>query len=269
MTKKDWVIVRGGGDLATGTIHRLACAGFRVLVLETARPAAIRRQVSFCEAVYEQRITIEGKTGVLIQDVSQAGEIADKGEIPILVDDKGVCISAVNPKVVVDAIMAKCNLGTSMDMAPLTVALGPGFVAGVDVDAVIETSRGHNLGRIIRSGSAKPDTGIPGNIGGYTRERVIHADKAGIIRNLRAIGDIVRAGEEIAYIMDNGQRTYVKASITGILRGLIRDGYAVTPGFKIADIDPRVEEQKNCFTISDKSRCIAGSVLELVCAELI
>lgn len=153
-------------------------------------------------------------------------------------------------------------------MAPLTIALGPGFTAGDDVDLVIETKRGHNLGRIIREGTAAPNTGIPGLIGGYAAERVIHASEAGNFKNLRKIGDIVVEGEKIACIQTEENEIPVIATIPGIIRGLIRDGYPVTKGFKIADIDPRAEEIKNCFTISDKARCIAGSVLEIICANL-
>ena len=168
-----------------------------------------------------------------------------------------------------DAILAKRNLGTRRDMAPLTIALGPGFVAGKDVDAVVETERGHRLGRIIREGSAIPNTGIPGVIGGYGAERVIHAQTAGVFMNVRKIGDLVEKGETIATIRTpEGEEISVTAQIPGILRGLLRSGYPVTPGFKIADIDPRREELSNCFLISDKSRCIAGSVLELVCAQV-
>ena len=167
--------------------------------------------------------------------------------------------------VVVDGILAKRNLGTYKEMAPLTIALGPGFCAGKDVDVVIETKRGHNLGRVIREGEAYPNTGIPGNIGGYTSERVIHSEKRGILKNKKNIGDIVKKGEVIAVIEGEGEETLVRATIDGILRGLIRDGFPVTEGFKIADIDPRKEELENCFTISDKARCIGGSVLEVVC----
>lgn len=153
-------------------------------------------------------------------------------------------------------------------MAPLTIALGPGFTAGVDVDFVVETKRGHRLGRIIREGAAIPNTGVPGVIGGYGAERVIHAEKAGVFRNVCAIGDIVSAGETIAEIeTPDGIRTPVTTRIAGILRGLLRDGYPVTPGFKVADVDPRREELENCFLISDKARCIAGSVLELIAAN--
>ena len=168
----------------------------------------------------------------------------------------------------VDAIIAKVNMGTHRGMAPFTVALGPGFTAGVDVDVVIETSRGHKLGRVIKEGTAKPNTGIPGIIGGYGKERVMHSPAEGILRNVHAIGDIVEAGTEIAYIETEEGHVPVLATITGIIRGLIRDQYPVVKGFKIADIDPRKEELENCWLISDKARCIAGSVLAQVCGFL-
>ena len=262
---KKLIIVRGGGDLATGTIHRLWSAGLPVLVLEAEHPAAIRRQVAVSEAVYDGRALVEGMSAVLVRSCEDIEEVINKREVPVLVDPKGDAIRTLRPEVVVDAILAKKNLGTSRDMAPLTVALGPGFEAGKDVDLVIETRRGHNLGRVIRSGSAYPNTGVPGNIGGYSKERVIHAKEAGFFHNRCRIGDIVTAGEEIAWIeMEDGGTCPVPATLTGILRGLLREGYPVTRGFKIADIDPCKEEPANCFTISDKARCIAGSVLETV-----
>ncbi len=263
------IVVRGGGDLATGTIHRLWSAGFKVLILEAEHPAAIRRQVSLCEAVYEGEATVEGLTAVLIHDLSQMNSVWASGKVPMLVDPTGQCLSQVKPAVLVDAIIAKKNLGTTRDMAPTTIALGPGFVAGEDVDLVIETVRGHDLARVIRSGAAVPNTGTPGDIGGYSVERVIHSPAKGIMRNLHKISDVVEAGEDIAYIETEDGKVMVKATISGIIRGLIRDGYPVTKGFKIADIDPRREELKNCFTISDKARAIGGSVLEQVCAATI
>lgn len=265
--KKELIIVRGGGDLATGTIHRLWSAGFPVLVLETPNPAAIRRQVSVCEAVYDGEAVVEGMKAVCIEDFREAAQVIKKGDVPVLIDAEGESIEELKPRVVVDAILAKVNLGTRKDMASLTIALGPGFEAGIDADYVIETKRGHNLGRIIRQGSAFPNTGIPGGIGGYTKERVIHSKQAGIFRNIRKIGDIVEAGEEIARIeCEDGNRYMILATIDGMIRGLLRDGYPIPKGFKVADIDPRKEELKNCFTISDKARCIAGSVLELCAA---
>lgn len=263
------IIVRGGGDIATGTIHRLWSAGFQVLVLEAEHPAAIRRQVSLCEAVYQETAVVEGLEAKLIHSLPEADAVWKSGKVPILIDPKGICIGELKPAVVIDAILAKKNLGTNRTMAGLTIGLGPGFTAGKDVDLVIETMRGHNLGRIIKEGSALPNTGIPGNVGGYAKERVIHATEEGTLRNIHQIGDIVEQGETIAYIETKEDKTEVAASISGIIRGLIRDGFPVTKGFKIADIDPRKEELSNCFTISDKARCIAGSVLEAVCAYLL
>lgn len=274
------ILVRGGGDLATGTIHHLWSAGLRVLVLEAEHPAAIRRQVALSEAVYAGSARVEDVEAVRM-DVDLAEKknrkelleqemerIWKKDGVPVLVDPAGLSIAALRPAVVVDAILAKKNLGTTKEMAPLVIALGPGFTAGEDVDVVIETKRGHNLGRVIRSGSAVPNTGIPGIIGGYGKERVMHAQAEGILRNVASIGDIVEARAVIAEIETENGTVPVEASLSGLLRGLIRDGYPVTKGFKIADIDPRQEELQNCFTISDKARCIAGSVLEVICGEL-
>lgn len=263
------IIVRGGGDMATAVIHRLWRAGFRVLVLETDRPSAIRRQVAVSEAGYDGSATVEGMTAVRVDALTACDALWDSGCVPLFVDPCGNAIRAMKPAVVIDAMIAKRNLGTHMDMAPLTIALGPGFAAGRDVHAVIETMRGHNLGRIIREGSAQPNTGIPGRIGGYAQERVIHAPHAGVIRHIHAIGDYVNQGESIAVIVNDEGEHQVPASISGLIRGLIREGYDVPKGFKIADIDPRREEYANCFTISDKARCIAGSVLELVCAHML
>ena len=193
MKKDALIIVRGGGDLATGTIHRLWSAGLRVLVLETTQPAAIRRQVALCEAVYEGETIVEGLHAVRIETLEQAQSVWAQSAVPVLIDPEGACIARAKPEVVVDAILAKRNLGTHRDMAPLTIALGPGFVAGQDVDAVVETKRGHRLGRIIREGSAIPNTGIPGVIGGYGAERVIHAQAGGVFMNVRKIGDLVEA----------------------------------------------------------------------------
>ena len=280
MKKKDLIVVRGAGDLATGTIHRLKKAGFRLLVLEAEHPAAIRRQVALSEAVYAGSARVEDVEAVRM-DVDLAEKknrkellepemerIWKKDGVPVLVDPAGLSIAALRPAVVVDAILAKKNLGTTKEMAPLVIALGPGFTAGEDVDVVIETKRGHNLGRVIRSGSAVPNTGIPGIIGGYGKERVMHAQAEGILRNAASIGDIVEARAVIAEIETENGTVPVEASFSGLLRGLIRDGYPVTKGFKIADIDPRKEDLQNCFTISDKARCIAGSVLEVICGEL-
>lgn len=296
------IICRGAGDLATGIIHRLHRAGHRVIALETDYPAAIRRQVSFCEAVYDGSAAVEGVTARLVPALADAetdtetysGEndtpaahivsekwdssaieaVLEAGEVPLLIDPKGESVALLKPDVVVDAIIAKKNLGTTIDMAPLVIGVGPGFTAGQDVHLVIESMRGHNLARIITDGMAQPNTGVPGNIAGFTSERVIHAPAAGYIHDVRKIGDIVQKGDEIARIYpdkesyDNALSEYVpvNATITGIIRGLIREGYYFRKGFKIADIDPRESEITNCFTISDKARSIAGSVLEAVSA---
>lgn len=296
------IICRGAGDLATGIIHRLHRAGHRVIALETDYPAAIRRQVSFCEAVYDGSAVVEGVTARLVPALADAetdtetysGEndtpaahivsekwdssaieaVLEAGEVPLLIDQKGESIALLKPDVVVDAIIAKKNLGTTIDMAPLVIGVGPGFTAGQDVHLVIESMRGHNLARIITDGMAQPNTGVPGNIAGFTSERVIHAPAAGYIHDVRKIGDIVQKGDEIARIYpdkesyDNALSEYVpvNATITGIIRGLIREGYYFRKGFKIADIDPRESEITNCFTISDKARSIAGSVLEAASA---
>ena len=296
------IICRGAGDLATGIIHRLHRAGHRVIALETDYPAAIRRQVSFCEAVYDWSAAVEGVTARLVPALADAetdtetysGEndtpaahivsekwdssaieaVLEAGEVPLLIDPTGESIALFRPDVVVDAIIAKKNLGTTINMAPLVIGVGPGFTAGQDVHLVIESMRGHNLARIITDGMAQPNTGVPGNIAGFTSERVIHAPAAGYIHDVRKIGDIVQKGDEIARIYpdkesyDNALSEYVpvNATITGIIRGLIREGYYFREGFKIADIDPRESELTNCFTISDKARSIAGSVLEAVSA---
>ena len=258
------IIVRGGGDLATGTIYKLKKSGFPVLILEVPRPSAIRRNVAFCEAVYQGRQTVEDMTCHKAESLAQAKQFLNVGKLAVLVDPDGESIRSLKPMAVVDAILAKKNLGTNRNMAPITVALGPGFVAGADVDAVIETKRGHNLGRVIWEGAAAPNTGIPGIIGGYGKERVIHCPDKGIVRNVKKITDTVSKGEVIAFVETEDGTVPVEASLDGILRGLIRDGYPVNAGFKMADIDPRVEEYDNCFTISDKARCIAGGVVEAI-----
>lgn len=261
---KDLIIVRGGGDLATGTIYKLKKSGFPVLILEVSNPSAIRRNVAFCEAVYQGVQTVEDMTCYLAESLEQAQELLLEGKLAVLLDPAGESISKLKPMAVVDAILAKKNLGTNRNMAPVTVALGPGFTAGVDVDAVVETKRGHNLGRVFWTGAAAPNTGIPGIIGGYGKERVIHCPAKGILRNVKNITDTVSKGEVIAVVETENGIVPVEATLDGILRGLIRDGYPVNVGFKMADIDPRAEEYNNCFTISDKARCIAGGVLEAI-----
>jgi xanthine dehydrogenase accessory factor len=256
------IIVRGGGDLATGTIHRLRRCGFPVIALETKNPGAIRRRVSFSEAVYDGVSEVEGVTCQLALSVMHAMEIIRSGDIAMLVDERCDILKEIQPWALVDCIMAKKNLGTTRDMAKKTIAIGPGFTAGKDVDLVIETKRGHDLGRIIESGRASEDTEVPGLIEGFASERVIYSAYSGVLRNTAQIGDLVKKGETIAIVLgDEGQHP-VQAEISGVLRGNIWVGFLVHKGLKIADIDPRQSERSNCFTISDKARCIAGSVLE-------
>lgn len=256
----NFVLVRSAGDLATGTIIKLHNSGIKVLAVECENPSAIRRQASFSEAVYDKTAQVEGITCTRIQDISEMYTCFEKNEVPLIVDEKLDCLKKVKPCAVIDAILAKRNLGTNRDMSRITIGLGPGFTAGVDVDAVIETQRGHNLGRIIYNGSAQPNTGIPGVIAGESIKRVVHSPAKGQIKHLVSIGDIVTEGQVIATV----DKTEVKATLSGVLRGLIRENYNVTEGMKIADIDPRKEQKQNCTTVSDKARCIAGGVLEAV-----
>lgn len=259
---KQLVIVRGGGDIATGTIHRLHRCGYPVLILETGFPSAIRRCVAFSEAVYDGSAEVEGVACVKVSSYEEACSMMEQGVVPVMIDEQCQVLDKVRPWAVVDAILAKRNLGTSRDMADKTIGLGPGFTAGQDVDLVIETMRGHNLGRIIGNGSAEPNTGIPGIIGGVGAERVIHSPAKGIFLGKAMIGGMVEKGQLIGTVVTGQGEVAVEASLTGLLRGIIKDGFPVVKGFKIADIDPRKSEYENCFTISDKARCIAGSVVE-------
>ena len=269
--KDKLVIVRGGGDIATGTIQALYRAGFSLLVLEVADPSAIRRQVALSEAVYDETASVEDVAARLCRSGKAIERAWSKGEIPIIIDPKARAVAELQPWAVVDAILAKRNLGTTKDMARHVIALGPGFTAGSDADAVIETMRGHNLGRIIFEGQAAPNTGVPGLIGGYGKERVVHSPAAGRFYSLARIGSTVEKGQILGviakdalpegYVPGPDDGAAVLAPLTGLVRGLIRDSYPVIEGFKIADIDPRQEEVKNCFTISDKARCIGGAVV--------
>ena len=258
------VIVRGGGDIASGSIEKLHKCGFNVLVLEVENPSSIRRKGCYGEAVYTGEMEIEGIKSKKIKYLDEINKMFEERVIPVLIDPMAECTQILNPVALVDGILAKKNYGTNRGMAPVTIALGPGFTAGKDVDIVIETMRGHNLGRLIYEGEAMTNTGVPGNIGGFTKERVIYSEYEGVINNIHEIGDIVKKGDILAKI--GGNEVY--ASIDGVLRGMIRDGFYVTKKFKIADIDPRKDEQKNCFTISDKSRSIGGAVLEAVISSM-
>ena len=263
--KSPWILVRGGGDLATGVILRLYRSGFRVAALECKNPSAIRRRASFCEAVWTGEAQVEGVSCRLAETPGQAEEIWAQGQIPLLIDETAACVHELHPAAVIDVILAKRNLGTNRSMAPITIGAGPGFTAGEDVDAVVETMRGHFLGRVIWEGQAIPNTGIPGTIQGFGAERVIHAPAEGRLSYVKdergnriEIGVMVKKGQTIAMI----EGTPVKASLDGVLRGLIREGFPVKKGLKIADIDPRPEQAAFCGTVSDKANAVAGGALE-------
>lgn len=257
--KQDLVIVRGAGDVATGTIVRLHRCGWRVLALEADKPTVVRRTVALAEAVTSGTAVVEGVQGTLCKTLADMESAWAKGMVPVAVDPSGEWVDLLKPKAVVDAILAKRNVGTEKSMAPVVIGLGPGFIAGEDVHAVIETNRGHALGRAIYAGAAEPDTGMPGNIAGYASERVLRSPTEGVVKNLKAIGDWVEAGETVMNV--SGEP--VKSEIAGILRGLIADGMEVEPGFKIGDVDPRGSREA-CFEISDKALAVAGGVLEAI-----
>ncbi len=253
----DLVIIRGGGDLGSGVAHRLFNAGFKVLITEIEKPLVIRRLVSFASAVYTGFIELESVKACLVNSLEDIQTIIDNAEIPVIIDKDLKILKNMKPLAVIDATLAKKNIGTKKNMAQITIALGPGYFAGKDVDAVIETNRGHNLGRIIYNNFAENDTGIPGNISGYTIERVLRAPCSGIIKNNFEICASVKKGDIISYVNDEP----VIANISGVIRGLITNGSEVKNGQKIGDIDPR-NKIEYCNTISDKARTISGGVLE-------
>lgn len=254
------ILIRGAGEMASGVAYRLHRCHFKICMLEIPKPLAVRREVAFSEAIYDGKKEVEGVQARLVHSHEEIASTWEREEIPILIDPEAEeTIKFLAPDVLVDAIMAKKNLGTKIDQAPLVIGLGPGFVAGKDVHIVIETNRGHHLGRMILEGSAEPDTGIPGEIGGYTVERVLRTMKKGIFRPQRSIGDRVTKGTVVAVVDDYP----VIAQINGVIRGLLREGVEARRGMKVGDIDPR-GKREFCFTISEKSRAIGGGVLEAI-----
>ncbi len=253
------VVVKGGGDLGTGVAWRLHRCGFRVLVTEIPRPTVIRRAVAFASAVYENEITVDGITARQVTDDAGVATCWKEERVPVLVDPEGAVILRLQPDVVVDAIIAKRNIGTHITDAPVVVALGPGFTAGVDCHAVVETNRGHNLGRVLLQGSAEPNTGAPGIVGGQSARRVLRASAEGRFQALRAIGDRVQAEQVVAYVDD----APVRSQLDGVVRGLLHDGLRVSSGMKVGDVDPR-GVVSHCFTISDKALALGGGVLEAI-----
>jgi xanthine dehydrogenase accessory factor len=253
------ICIRGGGELASAVAHRLHRCNFKVLLTEIANPQAVRRQVAFCEAVYNGSKEVEGVFAKLVSDFTEIEAVWRDGAIPLIVDPETKTKSIIKPDVLIDAIIAKRNTGTEITDAPLVIGLGIGFYAGRDVHIVIETNRGHNLGRVILKGEAEADTGVPGVIGGYSRERVFRAPKEGQFKTSKGIGEFVKAGDIVAVVDDYP----VKVEIDGIIRGILADGTIVHKGMKSGDIDPRGKKEY-CDTISDKGRAIAGGVLEAI-----
>ena len=242
------VLIKGAGDLATGTAVRLYWAGIPVVMTEVAQPTAVRRTVAFSQCMYDGAAQVEGIA---------ARRALERGEVPVLCDPEAAILRELPFDGVVDAILAKRNLGTAITDAPVVLALGPGFTAGVDCHGVVETMRGHDLGRLLTRGSAAPNTGVPGDVGGYTIQRIIRAPADGVFEPLAAIGQRVEEGQPVARVAG---RTAC-AQLTGVVRGMLPSGLAVTAGMKAGDIDPRCRAE-HCFTVSDKARAIAGGVLE-------
>lgn len=261
------VLIKGAGDLASGVALRLHRAGFPVVMTETAEPLAVRRRVALAQAVYDGVCQVEEVTGRLCTaETVPAG--LQSGEIAVLVDPQTHSLVQLRPFALVDAVMAKRNTGTRLMDAPLVVALGPGFTAGVDCHAVIETNRGHNLGRVLWAGSAEPDTGTPGELPGIggKASRVLRAPIGGFVEPLAEIGDHVRTGDVLAVVRgDQGETGEVCAPFDGVLRGLIHPRVRAAAGMKIGDVDPRAARE-HCFTVSDKSLAIGGGVLEAILA---
>lgn len=261
------VLIKGAGDLASGVAHRLYQAGFKVVMTEQERPTVIRRPASFAQAVFDDQVVVEGVRGCKVEQAESANikilyDLLDQGIIPVIVDPYLQILSYLSPAVFIEGTLSKKNNRmTTPGMAPLVIALGPGFRAGRDVHAVVETKRGHDLGRVIYNEEALPNDGLPGMVGGYSLERLLKAPVSGIFRPKLSIGDVVAAGETVGYVGENP----VKANIAGVIRGLIFEGLSVKEEMKIGDIDPRAQ-RKYCFSISDKARAIGGGVLEAILA---
>ena len=252
--------IKGAGEMASGVAWRLWQANIRrIFMLEIPRPLAVRRRVSFCEAVYEKEFAVDGVPAVRVESADETYHAWEQGKIAVAVDPQWALIALMQPQIVIDAILAKMNIGTRLDEAPLVIGLGPGFQAGVDVHMVIETNRGHNLGRVLLSGAAEANTGIPGDIGGYAQERVLRAPCGGIFTTEVEIGASVKQGALIGAVAGEP----VPAGIAGVIRGLLRGGIEVERGAKLGDIDPR-SEVGYCATVSDKALAIGGAALEAI-----
>lgn len=253
------ILIKGAGDLATGIASRLYNSGYQILMTDIAVPLTVRRTVALSRAVYEGKAEVETMTGILVKNMDEAEKVLSDRNIPVIVDEKAEIRKDYQPDVVVDAILAKKNLGTRITDAPLVIGVGPGFTAGEDCHVVVETKRGHYLGQAIWKGSAIPNTGIPGNIGGFTVERIIRATADGIFEPVAKIGDMVEKDQIVAY--SGGLE--IRAKMSGIVRGMLQDHVPVTKNMKCGDIDARCELE-HCYTISDKARAVGGGVLEAV-----
>ena len=263
MKRKIRAVIRGAGELGSAVARRLWLAGFEVIALEKPRPTCVRRKVCLANCIYTGKMKLEEISAGKAVNLFQTRKFLQQGILPVLVDPQGEFLKKLKPQILVDARMAKKNLGTSIKDAPIVIGLGPGFEAGKDVHYVIETNRGHNLGRVIRSGKADENTGIPGEIEGFTSQRVLRAPKKGIFKSNIKIGDFISRGRIVGWV--NGSP--ITAQIKGVLRGILRSGLAVNKNSKIGDIDPR-GVKSCCFTISDKANAVAGGVLEAVLTSL-
>lgn len=253
------VLIKGAGDLASGIACRLHECGFQIVMTDLEVPTAVRRTVSFSRAIYEDAAQVENSIGQLCRDIKEAQEAIDINRIAVLVDPYAKIMDEYQPDVVVDAIIAKKNLGTKIDDASIVIGVGPGFEAGVDCHCVVETKRGHYLGKCIYEGSAIPNTGVPGDIGGFTTERILRAPKAGVFEPAVQIGTQVNKGDICGYV----DGTPMVSLISGVVRGLLQSGVEVTEGMKAGDVDPRCAPE-HCLSVSDKARAIGGGVLEAI-----
>lgn len=257
------VLIKGAGDLASGIGLRLHRCGFDIVMTDIAVPTTVRRTVAFSPAVYEGTAKVENVTGVLCRNLGDINRAITSGQIAIIVDEQGTIKDSWHPDVIVDAIIAKKNIGTTIHDAPTVIGVGPGFTAGVDCHCVVETKRGHNLGRCIWNGSAVPNTGVPGMIGGYDKDRIIRASADGIFTGCVSIGDLVENGR----LVGKAGETPIYAEVGGVVRGLLQDGVAVCKGMKSGDVDPRGVVE-SCFTVSDKASAIGGGVLEAILSRV-
>lgn len=250
-------VIKGAGDIASGIALRLHRANFKIVMTEIASPTAIRRTVCFSEAVYKGETVVENVKAVLCDNISQIDDVLESGDIAVIVDEKANCIKEIKPDFVIDAILAKKNLGTDIDDAKVVIGVGPGFTAGEDCHAVVETKRGHFLGRVYYEGSAIENTGIPGEIDGHSADRIIRSPEYGVFNPIYDIGDEVKKGEVVACV----DSTPIVCNVSGILRGILPKGTLVSTNMKSGDVDPRCEKE-HCYTVSDKALAVGGGVLE-------